>query len=323
MQKRALFSLLIAAMTCGAVACRTQQASAPLPTIATPVVSTQGGDQYFSLTTADGRVRTYMVHLPRGYDPKNTYPVMVVLHGGGGNSQNIADMSQMSPVADANGFIVVYPEGATREHGLGLPTWNAGTCCAYAAQANIDDVGFIRHVVAQVSATYQADRARIFVAGMSNGAMMAQRLACEAADLFAGAASVAGALQIPTCTPARPIPILLIHGTADESVPYNGGTGHTTVTRDYAFPAVEQLLRDWAARNGCSGQPATTVVPPLVDDGITIDDIAYQTCAAPVALYRINGGAHAWPGGRPGARQEAARPTQAFNASEAIWNFFK
>jgi polyhydroxybutyrate depolymerase len=295
--------------------------------ISTPasVVTLSGNDQKYSLTTPDGRVRTYIVHLPAGYNANKTYPLVLVLHGGLGSAESVAAMSGMSSVADINGFLVVYPQGASHSEGRqlrDLPTWNAGQCCGYAMRENIDDVTFIRQLIAQASMSYSVDPSKILVAGISNGGMMAQRLACEAADLFAGAATVAGSIQVASCTPSRPIPLVMIHGTADDAVPYEGGTGSNSMTRNTNFPPVEQQIYDWAARNICAGEPATEAVPPIVDDGVRIDKMVFSGCAASVILYRITGGTHSWPGGKPGVLQEASRPTQAFDASASIWEFF-
>jgi polyhydroxybutyrate depolymerase len=279
-----------------------------------------GGDQTYSLTTSDGRLRTYIVHLPTGYKQDKKYPVLIHLHGGGGSAENGENMSGFSGLADTKGFIAVYPNGIAGQ--LGERTWDAGRCCGYAESHQVDDVSFIREVVSQVKAKYSTDHAKFFVTGMSNGAMLAQRLACEAADVFAGVATVSGTPQISSCHPARPVPIIMIHGTADTSVPYNGGSGQNSNTRNNTFTPVSQVLTDWATRDVCTGSQRINSVPPLVHDGITIDKITYARCAAPVVLYRLNGGTHSWPGGKAGQRQEAATPTQAFNASETVWSFF-
>lgn len=313
-------------LCCGLLAlaaCRPDALRRDSPPPATTLPAVPTGDQSHTLITRDGRERSYVVHVPTGYDPNQSYPALLMLHGGGGTSEIMARSSGMSNVGDTNGFLVIYPQGAARDGGQpDLPTWNAGGCCAYAMRENIDDVGFMREVVAKVASSYSVDQSRVFVAGMSSGAMMAQRLACEASDVFAGAASVAGSLLVEPCAPSRPIPLLMINGTADQSVPYQGGLGSTLATQNISFPPVEQLLSDWAARNRCLGEPETNTVAPLVADGVTIDQIAYAGCAAPVVLYRLDGAAHSWPGGEAARVQESAVPTQAFDASDAIWAFF-
>lgn len=286
---------------------------APSGSNGSKVISPASGNYDKSLTWG-GLKRTYMVHLPTGYDISKEYPLLVVLHGGFGTAKSMESSTGLSLVSDANGFIVVYPEGTTGV--TGVSSWNAGGCCSQAVTKNIDDVGFIRQVVATLKSTYRITNGRIFVTGMSNGAMLTNRLACEAADIFSGAAAVSGTIQVDTCKPAHTIPFLMVHGTNDGSVPYTGGKGTGSGTANSTFLPVEQALADWANRNKCSSSPTTTAISPLVQDGITIDKIVYGSCSASTLMYRINGGVHSWPGGT------SDTSTKAFNASDAIWKFF-
>jgi polyhydroxybutyrate depolymerase len=279
------------------------------------------GDYAKSIKTADGLTRTYMVHLPTGYDVSKSYPLVLVLHGGGGNAAITERQTGFSTLSDANGFIVAYPEGTTGPVLGLLSSWNAGDCCG-SAKNKIDDVSFIRQLVTSLESTYSINSAKVFATGMSNGAMLSNRLACEAADIFAGVAPVSGTIQIPVCSPSRPVPILMIHGTSDGTVPYNGGAGTGTFTKSNTFLSVPQALADWAARNKCSSGPTTTPVTPLVNDGKTVDKLAYAGCSAPTLLYRVNGGSHSWPGGVDVQLQDSNAPTQAINASQTIWDFF-
>lgn len=272
--------------------------------------------------TLDGLERSYTVHLPPGHRVDVPTPVLLALHGGGGSASQFEASSGLDEVADERGFIVVYGQGTTWGR-LNAPVWNAGDCCGQAVDAEqaVDDVGYVREVLRRVGADIAVDPERVFVTGMSNGAMMAERLACEAADLFRGAASVSGVLQVAPCEPSRPIAVLLMHGTDDPSVPYRGGTG-TGLSRVRAIPA-EQNLADWATRNGCTGPPGVEPVPVLPDEnGRTVDLLRYSGCRAEVALYRINGGVHEWPGGPIDGPLNDDEPTTAIQAADAVADFF-
>lgn len=288
-----------------------------------PVAGTYSSGNYNESITVDGRERTYLLHVPVGLEAKKQYPLMVLLHGGGGDAELAAKMSGMSKKADAEKFIALYPEGvagATK-----LRSWNAGDCCAYASRQKIDDVGFIKTLVEKIKKDYPVDSRRVYVSGMSNGAMMTHRVACELSDIFAGAAAVAGTIQVSSCSPSNPIAFIAFHGTADDNVPYSGGPGTGNFTTKNVFVSAEKTASDWAERNQCPTGPKTETISPLANDGVTIEKISYGSCknSADTILYRLNGGKHYWPGGEPGLRQEAAIPTKAISATDVIWEFFK
>jgi polyhydroxybutyrate depolymerase len=166
-----------------------------------------------------GRERSYIVYVPPGYDPARATPVVLVFHGGGGHAENARMMTGFDAVADAAGFIVVYPNGTGRLPDR-LLTWNGGRCCGYALEQNVDDVGFVRALLADLGTVVNVDARRIYAAGMSNGAIMSYRLACELADVIAAIGPVAATQNLDACTPARPVPVLHIHGDADKHAPY-------------------------------------------------------------------------------------------------------
>ncbi|MDO8742568.1 MAG: PHB depolymerase family esterase [bacterium] len=272
------------------------------------------------LKTADGLTRSYLIHIPAGYDSKKEYSLVIALHGGFGSGESMEKQTRMSALADKDGFIVVYPDGVANSNGV--RAWNAGNCCGVPAKNNVDDVGYIRQLMASLESTYGVDVKRVFAMGMSNGAMLANRLACEASDIFTAVSPVSGTPQVAVCNPKRPVPILMVHGTSDAVVPFNGGTGTSFVTKDNSFISVTQALSDWSVRNKCLGKEVVTSIPPLTNDGITIDKIMYSDCAAETVLYRINGGTHSWPGGTQARAQESVAPSQSFDASKTIWTFF-
>lgn len=277
---------------------------------------------YVAYVTHDDIERTYLVHIPESYDASVPFPILMAFHGGFGSAEQLEYSSGLSELADKHGFIVVYGQGLS----LGIihaPVWNAGTCCGKAVEKNIDDVGYVKAVIKEMENAYRIDSDRIYITGMSNGGMFVQRLACEAADMFAGAASVAGTVVTEPCASTRAIPALIIHGTNDENVPYEGGVGTKAVNRIYHIP-VEKEFNIWAERNNCAGAIVTTSVATSSRDGKTAEKLSYSGCTAPVALYRINGGIHEWPGGKSPRRNflEKSEPTDVINASETIIDFF-
>jgi len=190
----------------------------------------------------DSQIRTYDVHVPPSYDGSTPVPLVVDLHGATSNKGQQRIISGFQALSDAEGFIVVYPQGL-------FDTWNAGTCCGGAVSNGIDDVGFLRALVQAIVAEANIDDRRIYITGLSNGGAMSQRLACEAADLFAAAAPMAFPLPylpLSQCQPSRSMPVQMFMGLTDALVPYSS-----------AAPSFSY----WRDTNGCgNGTPDETVV---------------------------------------------------------------
>lgn len=262
-----------------------------------------------------GRTRSYLLHAPEKLDPRTPSALLVMLHGGGGSGTHAMKSTGFNALADEKGFLAAYPNG-TGFSDNALLTWNAGSCCKYAMDNNIDDVGFMRALVADVSARYAVDPARVYVAGFSNGAMMAYRLACEAPDLFAAAASVSGILSVDTCEPSRPIPLIIFHGTKDENVPYFGGVGKKAIVKDQR-PPISDSVNLFADMFHCA-----PVEQMDINENVRLD--AHKGCDAgsEVLLYTINGGGHAWPGGTRVFSLEDS-PSDAMDATRLMWDFFE
>jgi polyhydroxybutyrate depolymerase len=266
------------------------------------------------VVTVDGRERSYVVHVPAGR-VDGPVPVVVVLHGGGGNARNAMEQTGMSELADRAGFLAVYPNGSGRL-GRTLLTWNAGPCCGYAVDERVDDVAFVAAVLDGVERDFGGDPERIFVTGMSNGAMMSYRLACELSGRIAAIAPVAGSMPAG-CRPSAPVSVVAFHGTADKHVLYDGGA---PIIRGDTHPRQDAPVADtiafWVGHNGCA-DPVTEDVSP---DTRRLD----HTCpdGSGVTLYTITGGGHAWPGGVRG-RDGADRPTDTISATELMWEFFR
>ncbi|MDP8961061.1 MAG: hypothetical protein M3N32_05530 [Actinomycetota bacterium] len=230
--------------------------------------------------TVKGQVRTYRLFVPASVD--RAASLIVVLHDAGGTAQTIAQATQFERKAATGGFVVAYPESLSG-------TWNGGFCCGSAPSQGIDDVGFLERLLEELSADPRIDPARIYVAGVSNGAVMAYRFACERAERIAGVASVAGALTLEACRPAEAVSVLEIHGTADPVVPYHGGEllPFTHATRP--VPSTQQQVERWAALNSCTGEPASRREGPVTS-------ITWGGCrdGVVVRLVSIEGGGHTW-----------------------------
>ena len=243
-------------------------------------------------------------------------PLVIVLHGGGGHAEVIAETSGFTVKADEERFVVVYPNGSGRLRDR-LLTWNSGNCCGYAHENNVDDVSFIRALIGQVQKELNVDGRRIFVTGFSNGGMMSYRLACELSDLVAAVAPVAGALNYEKCEPARPVSVVAFHGTADEHVLYEGGEPTRRVDRNPRVDSsVAEAIGYWVKRDRCARGAGRER-----QGGVVIDN--YTGCAdgTGVRLYTLVGQGHAWPGGTAWARG-ADEPTTAVKATDAMWQFF-
>lgn len=264
----------------------------------------------------DGTERTYVVHVPASYDGSQSVALVLDLHGGGGNANTQMRTSGFSQLADDQGFIVVYPNGSGRREDK-LLTWNGGTCCAYAVTNQIDDVGFLRAVVAEIQSEYDIDPKRIYATGMSNGGIMSYRLACDAADLFAAVAPVAGTQNYVRCNPTQSVSIIHFHGTDDGHVGYNGGSGPDSFV-DVPFTSVKDSIDFWLNVNQCNTTPQSESFEDIQHD--TFSNCANGTA---VELYTIVGGKHAWPGGGGPAWPGGDQPTQSISATEIIWAFFK
>lgn len=269
-----------------------------------------------SFTIAVGSTaRSYRLHLPTGYSGTTPVPLVLLLHGGGLQPVASTLSYQMDPVADANGFIVVYPLGTLGPQGD--YTWDAYGCCGAAQLGGVDDVAFIRALVASLQSTYRIDRNRIYASGMSNGGFMAQRLACDAADLFAAVAAVSSALDTGACEPSQPVGVMMFNGTADQNVVYDGGYGtNQPYPRD--DNPVSFAVATWTHLDACGATPYVATSTP---GDIVVDTYAPCASGRQYVLYTLIGAGHEWPGSdQPGDTGDP--PIEEISASSLIWTFF-
>lgn len=248
-----------------------------------------------------GIERSYRLHVP---DDLAAEPALVVmLHGGVGSAAQAERSYGWNDAADTAGFVVAYPDGIQR-------TWNAGDCCGGAARTGVDDVAFLTALVAELQREYGISPERTFATGMSNGAMMTYRLACET-DLFAAIAPVAGTI-VTDCPDPAPASVLHIHGLDDSQVRMDGEPGDGIGDVDGMPIADVNAL--WRTADGC-GEPVSAAAPPVTTSTASCAD------GRTVTLVTVAGAGHQWPGSvaREGATDQ---PSDAFEATALIWAFF-
>ncbi len=265
--------------------------------------------------TFGGLQRTYSVHVPAGLD--RPAGLVINLHGSGQTGADQAGLTNYNAVADQYGFVVAYPDGIDF-------SWADGRGASVPDRDGVDDVGFLATLIDRLVRDYRVAPDRVFVTGMSAGAFMANRLACERADLVSAVAPVAGTLGVAAaCHPSRPVSVLLIYGTADPVVPYNGGpmVGRGGPSDIVAAPAWAQR---WRSLDGCPGPPIETVSVGQ-GEAAEVHRLTSAGCAdgTQVDFVRIDGGGHTWPAGRFALPAAMVGPTsQAFDASQASGQFF-
>jgi polyhydroxybutyrate depolymerase len=224
--------------------------------------------------------------------------------------------------ADQAGFVAVFPDGTGRvDHAR---TWNAGDCCGHARHHRVDDVGFIRKLLDRLEEELPVDRARIHATGMSNGGMMAYRLAAEAADRIASVSSVCGPLALESISPSRPISVLHFHGTSDLFTPYHGGKGTRSVSQGHSFRSVERTISLWVKANGCEPRFEANQISDGLEDRLPVIRHTYRGCenGAEVMLCIIENGGHTWPGRTP-PLEILGSSTLKVSANDMMWKFFR
>ena len=258
---------------------------------------------------SSGEKREYLLYVPPSYDRARPTPLVISMHAAAVWPAHQRNTSGWNRVADENGFIVVYPSGT------GMPRIWPMEGAALTA-----DVRFISDLIDTLAAAYNIDPARIYADGLSNGGGMAFALSCTLSDRIAAVGAVAAAQLLPFgwCTDPRPVPMIAFHGTADPIVPYDGGTTWKSPTRS-PFPNVPKWTASWARRNQCGANPVESTVAAHVTR------LEYTSCAesAAVVLYTIQGGGHAWPGGKPLPAWWVGPTSREIDATRLMWAFFR
>ncbi len=218
-------------------------------------------------------------------------PLFVALHGGTGWGDQFAATDRVEGLAEANGFVVVHPDGVKVGDTRG-GVWNGGVCCGVAAREGVDDVAFLEALVDEVEADHDIDPARVFAFGHSNGGIMSYRLACEASGTFVGVGAVAGTLGVEGCEPAEPVSVIHVHGSGDQNLPITGGAGERSIA-GVDFPSPTEGFATIAGAEGCA-EPAEEA-----DGDLTVATRAPCDGGAAAEFVTIAGAEHPWPGGDP------------------------
>ncbi len=277
---------------------------------------------YYNLSLEhDDHTRTFWLFIPGGYDAATPAPLVIGLHGGTGTGAQFQRTADMNAAADARGFIAVYPDGTGH-----LQTWNAGHCCGNSVTDQIDDVEFIRALIASLDTHLNIDPDQIFATGMSNGAMMSYRLAAEASDLFAAVGPVAGSIGgqfRPRWEPyanlpqGDPVSVIAIHGMQDASVQYEGGASNSVFGNGRTDMSVAESIGTWVAHDNCNPEPVTTETHA----GNIITGVYTCPDGMEVQLITVVDGTHSWPGSEPPTRI-SPQPSQDIDATTLILDFF-
>lgn len=258
----------------------------------------------------NGLTRNYRVYVPALYNGSQPVPLVFNLHGYTSNAWQQEIYGDFRPIADTANFILVHPDGTVQPGTAGTQFWNIGDL-----GSSVDDVSFLETLIDTIDAQYNINRSRVYSAGMSNGGYMGYKLACESGQ-FAAIASVTGSMTLPmytNCNPAKPLPIIEIHGTEDGTVPYNGSA---------TSQGVEDVVSFWVTENNCSPTAIQTNVPDTsASDGSSAEHYLYTggVDGNTVEHFKVIGGGHTWPGT---SLTFVGVTCLDFNASKEIWRFF-
>ncbi len=265
-----------------------------------------------------GMERCYYLYAPPDYDPAQELPVVISFHGFLSNPESHGLITGWHKLAAGEGFLAAYPQGTEFPQ-----RWDSGPDW----QAQVDDVQFFRDIVTDLSEVAAVDLSRIYVNGFSNGGGMAQRIGCDAADQVAAIGSVAGAVEPAqqNCTPSRPVPAMVFHGTDDPVVLYEGGEVEylpllwlaDALGAEPIFVGAN-WVPNWAENNGCKPTPE-----PIESPG-SIEGVRYTGCqdGADVVFYRVGGAGHTWPGGWP-IPGGLGKTNKDIDATAEMWRFFQ
>jgi len=312
--------------------------------------------------TVDDVDRNFMVRLPRGYDPQNHYPVVILLHGMNQDADDMERLTRFDELADKDSIIAVYPlalhgrwnvgvqpperrpmaMGPGRHRGYGgggypgggggYPRGGGGYPGGGQPSSRqpeeerrstpADDISFFNQMLDQLGTKFSVDASRIYVAGLSEGGFMSLRLGCSLSDRIAAVAAVGADMpKTMICLPSRPVPTLIMDGTSDPIVPYNGGTEHNL---NLPVISAEDSAKAWAKIDRCAEKPEKDKISSKGKGGMETKVDTYTGCqqGARVVLYSVKGGGNAWPGGEQyEVEKTIGKTSQDLNADEAIWSF--
>lgn len=287
-----------------------------------PLMTRSASTDAYALPTAPGNyvrsvkvggdARKFRVHVPKGYDGSAALPVVFVFHGSSASGSVIERETSFDEKGDSLGFFVVYPEGLHRG-------WNIGDCCRYSFVKHKDETEFTLAILDVLSRGLRIDSTRVYATGYSDGGTLSMLLACALPSRITAVASVSGTLldPLPSCDLSRPVPIMIIHGTGDHNIPYEGRTGGPGYVRgahhEYSAP---EVARFWIEHDSCT-------TSPVLEKRGNVERASYD-CAAgkgQVIFYTIYNGQHGWPGGGRGWIFSPTPPSD-MTATDTITSFF-
>ncbi|UTV30124.1 alpha/beta hydrolase family esterase [Photobacterium atrarenae] len=281
----------------------------------------------FKTITVEGAVRSFYLNLPPQHQTSHeSASVVIALHGGGRtDGDELAAQTDFHSLADRDGVIMVYPNGITAQ-------WNDGrekTARRSREVMSADDVGYLSALIDHLVSAYRADPNRIFMTGLSNGGMMTLRMGCEASGKLAAIAAVIANMPmnlIDDCRPDTPLPVLLMNGTADPLVPWQGGHVGFRAKRMGQVASTDATLRFWLQHNHCDQPPNITAFADInTRDGSSVRRLRYPCHPAPleVVLYSIEGGGHNFPGSQtPDLPRLLGPKNMDIQGAQEIWQFF-
>lgn len=311
--------------------------------------------------TVDDVDREFMVRLPRGYDAKQHYPVVILLHGMNQDADDMERLTQFDQLADKDGIIAIYPialhgrwnvgvhpqertmgmrpgGGHHRGYGGGYPGGGGGGG-GYPGGGGqgqgqgpgseqdrrarpADDIAFFNQMLDQVNTKFSVDASRVYALGLSEGGFMSLKTACSLSDRIAAAAAVGAAMpKTMICLPSRPIPVLMINGTSDPVVPYGGGTEKNLHVE---ILSAEDSSKDWGKIDRCNDKPDKGKWSAQQKGGTETKTDAYDGCRenTKVVLYSLKGSGNTWPGGEQYEPENAVGKTsQDVKANQIVWSF--
>jgi polyhydroxybutyrate depolymerase len=307
--------------------------------------------------------RTFVVHLPKGYTTNQKYPVVMVLHSTNQDANDISRLTRFDELADRDSVIAVYPNalhgrwnlgvaeeqpqqpsrGMGRRGGFGRLGWPGGGYPGGGGSGGsggqgqqkpqpADDIAFFNQMLDKLSTEYSVDATRIYATGVSDGGFMDVRLGCAMADRITAIAPVGAEMPKKlSCLPSRPMPVLMINGTDDPVVKYDGGhykgAGDEGESRGegLATLSAEDTAKYWAKLDNCGTKPERTKISAKAKGGMNTEVSTFEGCqqSAQVALYSVKGGGNTWPGGEQYMPEKSVGKTSNdFSADEVIWSFF-
>jgi polyhydroxybutyrate depolymerase len=292
-------------------------------TVAPPIKQPEKRDLLYTIHF-DGMARTYRVHVPLKYTGKTKVPIVMMLHGLGGNSKNGLEQGKWIEKSEQEGFLAVGLDGTLKYPGrreglLSNPrSWNSGGLTG-GGGSTANDVGYVNAVIDRMEAEFAVDPNRIYLTGFSNGAAMAFRVGAALSHRIAAIAPVANALLVKVDRLQRPVSLLLIWGTADPINPIEGGkiqrSGQTTLR-----PSAHDSWLTWGKLLGCQLQPQTI----YNQNGVVGRSFPHCNANSEAIFYTVEGMGHHWPGGRAFLPASViGKPSQAIDATDLIWQFFQ